>query len=415
MQILKNSISNRLNLAFVLNKITSLLKKIVFLCLLVTVVLITFSSFFIIAENLQIKIFTNLKLNALQVNANAGSYKIIADGSLITETTGESIFKFNLKGDSIELKQNEKFIGTFKYIKFTGDDLCELKIKLINPDRKARTYQNNLSFGVSDGYIRILNEVILDNYIAGVTEAEAGSKSTLEFYKVQAILARTFALAHINKHVTEGFSLCDQVHCQAYYGKPKDFSIYTAIEDTKGKVVVDENLNLIIAAFHSNSGGQTANSEDVWGAKTTYLRSVNDSFSIKMPNSKWERKMLTDDWLTYLKIKHNYPIENDVAKDAAINFKQDQRKYFLECNSSKVPLKNVRLDLQLKSTYFSISQVSKDTIIFKGRGFGHGLGMCQEGAMRMSKLGYKYPEIISFYYRNIQLIDLRKLSFFKDE
>lgn len=391
------------------------LKKILLLTVFFFVVLILFSSFFIIAENLQIRIYTNLKLNALQLNSNAGIYKILADGSLIAETKGESVFKFNLKGDSIELKQNDTFLGTFKYIKFSGDDLSELKIKIINPDRKPRTYQNNLSFSVNDGYIRILNEVIIDNYIAGVTEAEAGSKSTLEFYKVQSVLARTFALAHINKHVIEGFSLCDQVHCQAYYGKPKDLSIYTAIEETKGKVVVDENLNLIIAAFHSNSGGQTANSEDVWGAKTSYLRSVNDSFSIKMPNSKWERRMLTDDWLTYLKLKHNYPIEKEDAKSAAINFTQIQRKMFLECNASKVPLKNVRTDLQLKSTYFTISPINKDSIIFKGRGFGHGLGMCQEGAMRMSKLGYKYPEIISFYYRNIQLIDLHKLSFFKDE
>ncbi len=390
-------------------------KKVLFLALVFAFVLLLFSSFFIVAESLQIRVFTHLKVTSFNVNVNAGTYNVLADGSLISESKGESIFKFNLKGDSIELKQNDKALGTFKYIKFSGDDLSELKIKLINPDRKPRIYQNNLSFSVNDGVIRVLNEVILDNYIAGVTEAEAGSKSTLEFYKVQSILARTFALAHINKHITEGFSLCDQVHCQAYFGKPKDFSIYTAIEDTKGKVVVDENLNLIVAAFHSNSGGQTANSEDVWGTRTSYLRSVNDSFSIKMPNSKWERKMLTDDWLTYLKLKHNYPIENEEAKNAAITFKQDQRKYFLECSASKVPLKNVRTDLQLKSTYFTISQLNKDSIIFKGRGFGHGLGMCQEGAMKMSKLGYKYPEIISFYYKNIQLIDLHKLSFFKDE
>lgn len=66
--------------------------------------------------------------------------------------------------------------------------------------------------------------------------------------------------------------MCDQVHCQAYHGKPRDSKIILAIQETKGKVVVDDNLNLIIAAFHSNSGGQTANSEDVWGSKTTYLK-----------------------------------------------------------------------------------------------------------------------------------------------
>ena len=282
------------------------------------------------AENLQIRLYTHLKVNTLQLNIVSGSYKVLADGNSVAESGIESVFKLVLKGDSIQLLQNEKHIGNYIYIKFVGTENEEIKIKLINPDRKPRIYENNVSFSVSEEYIRIINDVVLDNYIAGVTEAEAGSRSNLEFYKVQAILARTFALTHINKHVAEGFSLCDQVHCQAYYGKPKDATIFKAIEETKGKVVVDENLNLIVAAFHSNSGGQTANSEDVWGSRTTYLRSVTDSFSIKMPNSKWERRMLTDDWLAYLKLKHNIPTELPEAKLEALNFKQDQRKIYLE-------------------------------------------------------------------------------------
>ncbi|MBL7932845.1 MAG: hypothetical protein JNL60_13130, partial [Bacteroidia bacterium] len=88
---------------------------------------------------------------------------------------------------------------------------------------------------------------------------------------------------------------------------------------------------------------------------------------------------------------------------------------FLECSTAKVPLKNVRLDLQLKSTFFSISPLGKDSILIEGRGYGHGLGMCQEGAMRMVKMGYNYEDVLDFYYRNIQMIDLHKLSFFKDE
>jgi stage II sporulation protein D len=92
-----------------------------------------------------------------------------------------------------------------------------------------------------------------------------------------------------------------------------------AVTDTKGKVVVDDNLNLIDAAFHSNSGGQTANSEDVWGSKLPYLRSVNDTFSTKMPNAKWERKMAKEDWLSYLKLKHNYPIQDSNARWLALS------------------------------------------------------------------------------------------------
>lgn len=388
-------------------------KKIVLLTFTFAILLCGFT--FLPSDTLQIRIFAHLKVNAVQVNVHAGAYRITADGNLLEENKGESILKLVLKGDSIQLYKNETAIGTYHYIKFTGSPTSELKVKLLNPDRKIRTYQNDISFTVSEGYIKMLNDVILDNYIAGVTEAEAGTKSTLEFYKVQAILARTFALAHINKHVLEGFSLCDQVHCQAYYGKPKDLNIYVAIAETEGKVVVDDNLNLIIAAFHSNSGGQTANSEDVWGAKTEYLKSKVDSFSSKMPNAYWERKMLTDDWLTYLKIKHNYAIEKPEAKAAALNFRQENRKVYLECSNSKVPLKNVRQDLQLKSTFFSIYELGNDSIIFKGKGYGHGLGMCQEGAMKMCKLGYKYPDVLNYYYRNIQIIDLHKLHFFKDE
>lgn len=373
------------------------------------------TSFYVPVENIHIRLFAHLKVNAFQIILNKGNYKVLADGNLMNEIKINDVFSFTIKSDSVEVKRNDQWIGVYKYLKFVSDTDSELKIKLLEPDRKIRIYQDNIALGVSDGVFRIINEVGLDNYISGVTEAEAGSKAALEFYKVQAILARTFALVHINKHITEGYNLCDQVHCQAYYGKPKDLSILRAVDVTRGKVVVDENLNLIIAAFHSNSGGQTANSEDVWGSHTSYLRSIRDTFSVKMPNARWERKMLTDDWLSYLKLKHNYPIEKAEAKSMALNFNQDTRKIFLEASDVRVPLKNVRTDLQLKSTFFSIHQYGSDSVIFSGRGYGHGLGMCQEGAMRMVKLGYSYTDILNFYYQNIQLIDLHKLNFFKDE
>jgi len=259
----------------------------------------------------------------------------------------------------------------------------------------------------------MINESVLDNYIAGVSEAEAGSRSPAEFYKVQAILARTYALAHINKHQLEGFNLCDQVHCQAFFGKTHEPEILNAVAATKGKVVVDEDMNLIVAVFHSNSGGQTVNSEDVWGKPTSYLRSVQDTFSLKMPNAKWQRKIAMADWLDYLKIKHNYPVEDSSARWYALHFRQDTRKINLEYNNIKVPLKNVRTDFQLKSTFFSLDLVG-DTLIFNGRGFGHGIGMCQEGAMRMAKAGYDYKDVLNYYYKNVHLIDLKDLNFFRE-
>lgn len=366
-------------------------------------------------EIVNIKIFSQLKVQSFTFSPDVGIYSVWAGGAEIVNTAKFPIIKFSYINDSIEVKTFENIIGKFKRIKISSADKAKsFRFKLISPDRKPRFYQDNLILEVEAGNLKCVNEISLDNYIAGVVQAEAGRRAYEEFYKVQAILARTFALSHLHKHSTEGFSLCDYTHCQAYFGKTTELEIMKAVSDTKGKVVVDDNLNLIDAAFHSNSGGQTVNSEDVWGSKLPYLRSVNDSFSVKMPNARWERKMSKEDWLSYLKLKHNYPVQDSNARWTAITFKQDSRKSYLEANNIKVPLKNIRTDLQLKSTFFSIISQG-DTLIFKGRGFGHGVGMCQEGAMKMAKLGYKHADVINFYYKNIQLIDLHKLNFFKDE
>jgi len=366
-------------------------------------------------EIVNIKIFSQIKTQAFTFSAEEGTYSIWANGNEITSTSKFPIIKLSYVNDSIEIKTFENVIGRFKRVKISSvEPLKAFRLKLILPERKPRFYQDNLIVDVEAGNLKCINEITLDNYISGVVQAESGRRSYQEFYKVQAILARTFALSHLQKHGAEGFGLCDHTHCQAYFGKTTELEIMKAVAETKGKVVVDDNLNLIEAAFHSNSGGQTVNSEDVWGSKLSYLRSVNDTFSTKMPNARWERKMAKEDWLSYLKLKHNYPVRDSNARWLAINFKQDSRKTYLEANNIRIPLRNIRTDLQLKSTFFTIIPQG-DTLIFKGRGFGHGVGMCQEGAMRMAKLGYKYPEVINFYYQKTQLIDLHKLNFFKEE
>jgi stage II sporulation protein D len=369
---------------------------------------------FSVNEIISVKILSQTKIKELLIAPEKGTYQVIADGKNIITIDAQNALKVTIIDDVIELKAFEKNLGRFSFVKLISfEDEKSLKVKPINPERKGRFFNDNLSISIENGLLRLINDSKLDNYIAGVSEAEAGSRSTPEFYKVQSILARTYALSHINKHQPEGFNLCDQTHCQAFFGRTSEADILQAVVATKGKVVVDENMNLIDAAFHSNSGGQTANSEDVWGKPMSYLRSIKDSFSLKMPNSKWQRKMSAQDWLSYLKIKHNYPVEDSNARWLATHFKQDSRKANLEYYGIKVPLKNVRNDFQLKSTFFSI-ETTGDTLVFNGRGFGHGIGMCQEGAMRMTKMGYSYQEVLSFYYRNVHLIDIKDLNFYKD-
>ena len=365
-------------------------------------------------EIISVKILSQTKIKEVLFAPERGTYLVIADGKNILSIDTHNALKASIINDSIELKTFEKKLGKFSFVKLLSfEEEKSFKLKSVDPDRKSRFFNDNLSISIENGVFRLINDSKLDNYIAGVSEAEAGSRSTFEFYKVQSILARTYALSHINKHQSEGFNLCDQTHCQAFFGRTTEADILQAVVATRGKVVVDENMNLIDAAFHSNSGGQTANSEDVWGKPMSYLRSIRDTFSLKMPNATWQRKMSIQDWLSYLKIKHNYPIEDSNARWLALHFKQDSRKPNLEYNNIKVPLKNVRNDLQLKSTFFSIESIG-DSLVFNGKGFGHGIGMCQEGAMRMTRLGYNYQDVLRFYYKNVHLIDLKDLNFFKE-
>ena len=394
------------------------MKKKVHVLLILTGLLMTIVAFkagHVFSEQVLVRLYSHLKISVLQLYAPVAGYKIIGDGEVITPMTAGINYHFVQRGQKVQIMENQRKIGTFRYVKIVGTGQSELKIHLIAPERKTRSYQGNISLAVNDGSIRLINEIDLDTYIAGVTDAESGTRCSSEYYKVQAILARTFALAHINKHISEGFNLCDLVHCQAYHGKPRDQNIVAAVSETRGLVVVDQNLDLIVAAFHSNSGGQTANSEDVCGGQSSYLRSIIDTFSTGLPNYSWERRMPADDWLSYLKLKHSFPVETDSGKNTALSFTQDTRKTHIEYKNIKVPLKNVRQDLHLRSTFFNVSPLGRDSVLLSGRGYGHGLGMCQEGAMLMARKGYTYLDILNYYYQNIQLIDLEKLSFFRDE
>jgi stage II sporulation protein D len=366
---------------------------------------------------LKIRLLSHLKINSFLFSPDKGNYKVYGDGKEIFAMDMTGVLKFTMYGDSIEVKAVENNLGKFCSVKIIGvTEDNAFRVKCVVPERKYRYYQDNLIIvpDPATETIKIINLVELDKYISGVVEAEAGSRSAPEFYKVQAILARTYALSIVGKHTQEGHDLCDQVHCQAFYGRTKEENILKAVLATKGTVVVDHDMNLITAVFHSNSGGQTANAEDVWGKATPYLRSVKDTFSHSMPNYRWYRKMSVEDWLSYLKLKHNFPVEDSLAKQIALNFSQPYRKSYLEAKGVKVPLKNVRTDLVLRSTFFNV-ETKGDTVILSGRGYGHGIGMCQEGAMKMAKLGYKYPEVIKFYYRNVSLIDKTQLSFFRED
>jgi stage II sporulation protein D len=300
---------------------------------------------------------------------------------------------------------------------YAKEPSCAFKIKAVIPESKLRAYDDDLEVTLSADKKQfvLINKVDLEEYIAGVVESESGTKTSLEYYKLQSILCRTYLLANLNRHILDGYQVCDDVHCQAYLSKTKETEIAQAVMATKGLVVVDNDLNLITAAFHSNCGGQTVNSQDVWSIPTSYLKSIKDTSCVKQPHAKWQRSIPLEDWKAYLQLKHKYPVDDTLKMNTASNFSQNNGRaiYFID-KDLKIPLKVIRADFQLKSTYFSVEQKGEN-VIFNGRGYGHGVGLCQEGAMRMAKNNLSYKNILSFYYRDVHLVDLSALTYFRKE
>ena len=132
-----------------------------------------------------------------------------------------------------------------------------------------------------------------------------------------------------------------------------------------------------------------------------------------MPHYSWEKRSPTQDWLSYLAKKHNVDIENESYRAQALNATPKERSPWLMSDGT-VNLRTIRTDWRLRSTYFDIIEEGNE-VLLKGRGFGHGVGLSQEGAMRMAILGHSFTDILHYYYTDVHLVDLSVIDFFREE
>lgn len=365
------------------------------------------------AQTINIAVFYESSIKSAILTPVTGQYQLICDTTVILSLNQNEVVSLSIVGDSINVKSIDKQLGKYHALKLKAINVfCSVKLKPIQPDIKQRIYDGDFKIKPLYGRLLFINKVHIDSYLAGVVEAEGGYKAFSEYYKSQAVLCRTYVYENILKHQTEDFNLCDGVHCQAYKGKcQKNEVIKEATFQTSGKVIVDSNGNLITAAFHSNCGGETSNSQDVWVMPKSYLTSVNDPYCKAQLNSLWSKSIPVADWKNYLERKGIKVKPADFAFDGVF-FDQPKRKRSFSWNGDSIPLKNMRTDLHLKSTFFSL-ELKEGQVLFKGRGYGHGVGLCQEGAMKMASKGFNYQDIIKHYYQNVFIKDISELNILK--
>jgi len=368
---------------------------------------------FAFAENIYVNVFNEKKLLILEVQPLNIHYKIFIDNDTIEPQNNGTIYQLVADDDSIQFTSNQGFLKKAKKIKIYNAVGCTFKIKSTQPIIESDIYEGNLEFSNFYCFLKFINSIELEDYIAGVVEAEAGQRLPLEYYKVQSIICRTYILGHLRRHELEDFNVCDREHCQVYKGKSMaNTDIQKGALQTRNVVLMDNNLNLITCAFHSNCGGETCNAEDVWNRPSFGLKALKDTFCLKQRSAKWEKVISKNEWKKYI-LKKN-PKLDSLDLPAKFSFIQLERKTMYQDAAIKIPLKEIRLDWGFKSTFFSFEE-KDNNLFFSGKGFGHGIGLCQEGAINMAKSGFSMNDILHYYYKEVTILELGKVNFFREE
>lgn len=267
------------------------------------------------------------------------------------------------------------------------------------------------------GRLDIINELNLDDYLKGVVPFEGNPKWTIETLKAQAVVSRTFALTRMIERHAQEYDVMSGVFSQVYAGKKiENARANDAIEATKGQVLTYNN-KLFPAYFHSTCGGATTAADLVWPVKPhPALGGVECRFCGKSPHFRWEARVTPEEIKEKL-AKHNMPV-NEVLDVKTGKIDRTGRAHTFIIQSTRwektvdADAFRVWLDpMRLKSNLITkIRRAEDGAFVFKGKGWGHGVGLCQYGAKYLGELGYSYHEILGYYFPGSQIVELKEIQ-----
>jgi SpoIID/LytB domain protein len=283
-----------------------------------------------------------------------------------------------------------------------------------NPQSAIRNPQSIKVRLVSENVTR---ELPLEEYLVGVLAAESGVESEIEALKAQAVVSRAFALKNLGRHAGEGYDFCSTTHCQRFtFPKTKgavNGAARRAVEETAGVILSDPSGNVIDAYFHAACGGMTANIETLWGAPApSYLRGVRDDFCATMPHRRWMQRIPANQLAKALQSDERTNVgarlvsiavtRRDATGRAEALTIEGARRRLVRGWDFKLIVGRVLGWQMIKSSRFEVSRVGDD-FVFRGSGFGHGLGLCQEGAHVAARHGMNYSQILNHYFPGTRL------------
>ena len=340
-------------------------------------------------------VFTPVKGEFLLKDGNVNDLKIMVNETVAITRHDDKIIYRTLTGAS-------SVTDSLSIEPLSADALFTLRAPARNEELK--TLDGSLRVKSYPGSLQVLNITSVENYLPGVVRAEAGKSGPAEYFRAQAVVARTYVYRNIDRHVLDGYNLCDDTHCQVYPGIVTDSTIVNSCLTTKDKVIVDRDSILIVSAFHGNCGGLTASSSDVWVAKYPYLISIKDPWCGYSRSSVWKTSVPLSEWNAFLKTKRVEPGQETVLFSPAGS--QPTRAIGNNIAGIHISREDIRQRFNLRSSFYTLT-ASGDSITIVGRGYGHGVGLCQDGARAMAAAKMKYDQITGFYYPGTAVTEIK--------
>ncbi len=266
-------------------------------------------------------------------------------------------------------------------------------------DNNLEILSNNVRLYIpEENTVRLMD---VDEYLIGVLSGEMYHDAPIEALKAVAVAARTYTLYMASQNIKKGWDVtADSSVCQAYVVEDNgnNYLIKQAIEETRDEVVT-YNGDLICAMYHASSLLNTENCENVFLEKLPYLSSVK-SFENEN-NAYFSEKVLSAKDINDILEENNFPVFDGPTLSIKVTLNENGRckNIILSDDSTGIVIsgREAREIFGIRSTGFSVENTD-GKFSFKVYGFGHGVGLSQNGAVIMADKGYNYREILTHYY-----------------
>ena len=277
-------------------------------------------------------------------------------------------------------------------------------INIDSQGRASKAYHGSIEINIKSCSLQLVNVIAIEDYLPGVLAGEMPSSYPIEALKAQAIAARTYTLDNLRKHSSSGCDLCDSSHCQVYEGALNEKqSCKQAVADTKG-ITLTYNGKLASTLYCADCGGATQDYSELYSDTIPYLCTVKEPDDVA--HDSWEVTYTLQDLAAKLAkagIKGADGLQKIVVSKTSASGRAVSIDITGAASTTAITGGTLRSALgqaTIKSTLFTIECSPDGQVTFKGKGFGHGIGLCQVGSKGLASPPYNYTceQILQHYY-----------------